>query len=530
MRNQQFVIQSILRPSALAIAVAVGVPAMTAGCDNDTAQHVSTNASSSLAAGEAAHAATEDAQSLSDLDIGRAVENELQAQRGMPAGKINVDVKDGVVSLTGTVGSFVQVQRATQRAELVRGVSSVINQLEVAADGSPDWDIRSSVVEALRDDPATASQIPDVVVKDGVVTVRGQVDSWARRDLVKQVAGAVRGVRGLHDELAVAEGSPISDEELSAEVRERLHDDVRIADDHLDVQVKHGHVVITGTVTSAAERTRAFDDARIAGVKAVDVEKLDVVWWERNPMRLPADLVSERGAEHVTEALRKTFRADPRLLGFEPEIAMNDGTAVLRGDAPTLIAKRASLEDALNTLGVWRVDDRMVVRPVSTLSDSEVAARVQRALVRSPDLRGESMRVLVDHGVASVYGLADNELQKARAEIVAGAAPGVVRVDNQVQVQPTFQPLADAELRRYVQRELAWNPYIRRNAVHVEVSDGVALLSGTVLDWRAYQEAERSARDAGAHHVVNRLEVLEGPAFLAPDVVGAVDARPFPGK
>jgi len=104
------------------------------------------------------------------------------------------------------------------------------------------------------------------------------------------------------------------------------------------------------------------------------------------------------------------------------------------------------------------------------------------------------------------------------------------RADNQVQVQPTFQPLVDAELRRYVRRELAWNPYIRRNAVHVEVSDGVALLSGTVLDRRACQEAERSAREVGAHRVVNRLEVLEGPAFLAPDVVGAVDARPFPGK
>jgi len=203
---------------------------------------------------------------------------------------------------------------------------------------------------------------------------------------------------------------------------------------------------------------------------------------------------------------------------------------VLRGEAPSLTAKRAVLEDALNTLGVWRVDDQLAVRPAVELSDSEVEAGVQRALLRSPDLRGESMRVLVKNGVASVYGLADNEFQKKRAEDVAGAAPGVVRVENRVQIQPTFQPLADAELRRYVNRELAWNPYIRRSAVHVEVSDGVAQLTGTVLDWRAYLEAERSAREAGAHRVVNRLEVLEGPAFLAPDVVGAVDSRPLAGR
>jgi hyperosmotically inducible protein len=49
---------------------------------------------------------------------------------------INVDVDNGVVTLTGTVASAAQKTRAEQVAKTVDGVKSVRNQLKVAADNA----------------------------------------------------------------------------------------------------------------------------------------------------------------------------------------------------------------------------------------------------------------------------------------------------------------------------------------------------------------------------------------------------------
>lgn len=123
---------------------------------------------------------------LIDFDIGTAVRDELGTEHGISSDEVEIDVKDGVVTLTGALDSFAQTRRATQRAELIRGVKSVINELEVASSERPDWDIRSGVIEALRDEPATTPHVPDVSVDDGVVTLRGEVSSWALRALDEQ--------------------------------------------------------------------------------------------------------------------------------------------------------------------------------------------------------------------------------------------------------------------------------------------------------------------------------------------------------
>ena len=74
-------------------------------------------------------------QVLDDTAITAAVKAGILAEPGLKVLKIDVDTKDGTVTLTGSVDSAENVQRATQVASNVQGVKSVDNRLAVSAKG-----------------------------------------------------------------------------------------------------------------------------------------------------------------------------------------------------------------------------------------------------------------------------------------------------------------------------------------------------------------------------------------------------------
>ena len=74
-------------------------------------------------------------QVLDDTAITAAVKAGILAEPGLKVLKIDVDTKDGTVTLTGSVDSPENVQRATQVANNVQGVKSVDNRLAVSAKG-----------------------------------------------------------------------------------------------------------------------------------------------------------------------------------------------------------------------------------------------------------------------------------------------------------------------------------------------------------------------------------------------------------
>ena len=85
----------------------------------------------------------------SDEDIKRDVEAELRWDHDIDATDIGVAVKDGVVTLTGFVRSYLQKFNAERDAKRVSGVLAVANDLEVrlpVLDQTPDPEIAREVV------------------------------------------------------------------------------------------------------------------------------------------------------------------------------------------------------------------------------------------------------------------------------------------------------------------------------------------------------------------------------------------------
>ena len=217
-----------------------------------------------------------------DKEITEVVEKELMLQPDVASHLIDVSTDDGIVMLSGTVDNLLAKERATEIAMAVKGVKGVVNKVKVQADKRPDEEITNDVKNALLADPATDAYELTVSTNNGIVSLSGKVNSWTERMLSEDVAKGVKGVTDINNNVAITGVSERRDDEIAADVKQLLRNDVRVDDGLIDVKVKNGKVMLSGTVGSAAEKNQAILDAWVAGVTAVEAKKLDVQPWARD--------------------------------------------------------------------------------------------------------------------------------------------------------------------------------------------------------------------------------------------------------
>jgi hyperosmotically inducible protein len=136
----------------------------------------------------------------------------LMSDERIPALDINVDSRDGVVTLFGYVHTPEEKAAAEEVVQQVAGVQRVDNALEVvsesdrAAATERDEDVDRMVEQAVKSDPVLKDDRVDVEVKNGVARLTGAVDSEGERYAAAWTARSVRGVRAIKNDLTV-EGS-----------------------------------------------------------------------------------------------------------------------------------------------------------------------------------------------------------------------------------------------------------------------------------------------------------------------------------
>ncbi len=479
---------------------------------------------------------------MTDPKITDAVGDALFTKHGVPGYVINVETDEGIVTLSGTVNNILAKERAVRVAETVKGVRGVINRIKVADTGRSDKEIRDDVRDALLVDPATDSWEIDAMVNDGTVTLKGTVESWQEKELAAKVAKSVRGVRDLKNKIDIDYRTDRSDSELRAEIARALRWDTLVDDALIDVNVDDGDVTLKGTVGSVAEKRRARVNAWVMGVNSVDADGLDVESWARDDRFRKGKYVNKSDRE-IRRAVEDALLYDPRVASFNVDVSVDNGVVHLDGEVDNLKAKRSAAHTARNIVGVWRVKNRIDVRP-STPSDATIADNVREALLRSPDVERFEINVWVNNGEANLSGAVDSYFEKFRAGDVAAGVYGVIEVDNNLVVDDdydvlTYDPYVDDdwyiydhdwyvypnaytttetdwEIREEIQDELFWSPFVDSDDVTVTVDDGVATLTGEVETWDERQSATENAYEGGAVAVDNDLSVEYGPDYYEP--------------
>ena len=141
-----------------------------------------------------------------DNEIERDVKDELQWDPDLDATDIAVSVKQSVVTLAGFVKSWSDKYEAEAATKRVSGVRGIANDLEVrlpSVDERPDPDIARDAVSAIKGQlPLSADNIR-VVVKNGWVTLEGNVEWYYQKSTAESAVRRLKGVRGVINSILI---------------------------------------------------------------------------------------------------------------------------------------------------------------------------------------------------------------------------------------------------------------------------------------------------------------------------------------
>lgn len=367
---------------------------------------------------------------LSTADVTTRVEAEV---RSVPGGEdVEVKVNEGHVVLSGTVRSAIHRDQLIERVEKLRGVTRVTPDLEIEPENRTDEEIERDAQAALAHDAETRSLDLEIDARDGVVTLRGEVDTGADRQAVQDVVESVRGVRDVQNHIELA-SMHREDHAIERDVEVELTASV-VVEDPIQVLVEDGKVALSGTVDSLFERSWAIRRAwSVRGVQEVSATDLEV-----NPLQWNEDEPTPplRSDAQVVQAIVSAFYREPVINAQRPVVKVDGEHVTLSGTVQTVAAKRRASLLAEVISGVDEVDNRMVVEPAEPVSDQEIERRVQEAFERSVVVEGTGIEVDVNEGQLTLTGSVDSTIEKDVAEELAAETRGAVALVSNITIRP----------------------------------------------------------------------------------------------
>ncbi len=241
------------------------------------------------------------------------------------------------------------------------------------------------------------------------------------------MAGQTSGPGSATTSAANAQRGGRYDQQIQQDVSKELqkHDwakDVRAS-------VEDGIVTLQGTVPVYVDKERAYQKVHnrdhVQGVRNLIVVK--------GPDVPDAKLRSE-----IADKLRYD-RIGQGIVFNNFGLSVNNGVVTIAGQARTPVDAQSALAIVENTPGVKDVRDDIQVLPTSGFDD-DIRVAVARAVYGSPELQKYAMdpqkpiRIVVENGHVTLYGVVDNQLDKQVAETQARSVPNVFSVSDKLVV------------------------------------------------------------------------------------------------
>lgn len=310
-----------------------------------------------------------------DLEIENEIESALAWNSRIDAGLIEVNSVNGVVTLSGSVGSLYE-KRLAKSLAYVAGINEVItNDLEVRSwlredmkrsdflvDKS-DADIKEAIIDALRQHPRVAEELLVVEVDNGNVTLTGTLTNLKAARAAAQVVKDTHGVLtvdnkvAISNEIVVVPDMNLTDVAVKEDILDALVRDPYVTANDIDVQVEDGNVTLSGTTDSYFEKYQADEVAStVNGV--IDITNNITVNYDElvyEPMFMDWDVIDYDYdfvvLETMTDAELKTAVNEellwsPFVDGDNVDVSVENGEVTLKGEVLSLNAAFEASEEA----------------------------------------------------------------------------------------------------------------------------------------------------------------------------------------
>lgn len=202
-----------------------------------------------------------------DDDARVAIEAKFDKAHIINGGGPQVEVNEGVATLTGTVKSLWAKNKAIELAMEVDDVDSVEDELEIAL-GESDKEVGEAVAKAvLRYPHFTIYDDVNVDIDNGNVRLTGRVTMPFKSNEIESRISRVAGVRSLTNEIETLPTS-IGDERIRAHLAYRIYSNILFqryafrVNPPVHIIVERGNVALTGAVSSEVEKRKAEIIAR----------------------------------------------------------------------------------------------------------------------------------------------------------------------------------------------------------------------------------------------------------------------------
>jgi osmotically-inducible protein OsmY len=216
-----------------------------------------------------------------------------------------------------------------------------------------DIGVQHAVTRELEWDTRVEANEIGVTVDRGVVTLTGNVDTFAHKRAAEEAAHRVAGVLDVANDIVVRPAAPtggVTDAGLARAVRHALQWDAFVPEERITSTVDNGWVTLEGSVRVLRERRDAEHAVeRLAAVRGV-TNRIVVEGPQANAAAI---------GKAIEEALERAAHREAEHI----HVGVRDGVVTLDGVVRSWAEKRAVLGVAAHARGVLGVDDRLTVRP-----------------------------------------------------------------------------------------------------------------------------------------------------------------------
>lgn len=211
---------------------------------------------------------------MNDLQLRKDVLDELEFEPRVNAALIGVAVERGAVTLTGHVSTYPEKLAAVKAVRRVKGVRAIADEIEVRFLGDkkaiPDDEIAKCAMDIVGWDTLLPSGAIQITVREGRVTLTGNVEWYYQLKAAEEDVRKLPGVRGVTNSIAITPRVEAQDVKQKIEDALKRHAEVRAKG--IKVTVQDGDKVLLEGKVANWDEWSAVENAAwsVPGVKTVE--------------------------------------------------------------------------------------------------------------------------------------------------------------------------------------------------------------------------------------------------------------------